>query len=146
MKKNAFVKDFEDELRLFSIHEENIKNINEELEYIDSKIYSVKNANPTSYKTGEGDINTIEDKLINLLAKQDRLTKQLMIIKNEHSRVKKILSCLNEEEYKILDLRFFKNYKFEKLEKLLFKDKANISREIDRILLKVLEKRYGKLI
>lgn len=146
MKKNAFVKDFEDELRLFSIHEENIKNINEELEYIDSKIYGVKNANPTSYKTGEGDINTIEDKLLNLLAKQDRLTKQLMIIKNEHSRVKKILSCLNEEEYKILDLRFFKNYKFEKLEKLLFKDKANISREIDRILLKVLEKRYGKLI
>lgn len=147
MKKSAFLKDFEEELRLFAINEENIKNINEDLEYIESQIYSVKNANPTSYNSGKGsDTNSTEEKLLNLLAKKDRLSKQLIIIENEYVRTKNKLSCLNDDEFRIIELRFFKNCKLEKMEKILYKDKANISREIDKILLKLLEKRYGKII
>lgn len=147
MKKNAFVKDFEDELKLFQIHEENVKNINEELEYIENKIYSVKNANPTSYSSGKGsDTNSTEEKLINLFAKQDRLSKQLISIENEYVRTKSKISCLNEEELKLIELRYFKGYKVEKIARILFIDKSNVSRELDRILLKMLENRYGKLI
>ncbi len=147
MKKSAFVKDFEEELRLFAINENNVKNINEDLEDIENKIYSVKNANPTAYNSGSGsDINSTEDKLLNLLAKKDRLSKQLIIIENEYVRTKNKLNCLTDEEYRIIELRYFKNYKLEKMEKILYKDKANISREIDKILLKLLETRYGKII
>lgn len=147
MKKSAFLKDFEEELRIFSYHEENVKSINEELEIIDSKIYNVKNANPTSFSTGKGnDTNSIEEKLINLLARQDRLSKQLISIESEYVRTKSKLSCLTPEEYKLIELRYFKNYKLEKMEKILFKDKSNISRDLDRILFKILERQYGKIV
>lgn len=147
MKKNAFLKDFEEELRIFSYHEENVKSINEELEIIDNKIYNVKNANPTSYSTGKGnDTNSIEEKLINLLARQDRLSKQLISIESEYVRTKSKLSCLTEEEYRLIELRYFKNYKLEKMEKILFKDKSNISRDLDRVLFKILERQYGKIV
>lgn len=147
MKKSAFLKDFEEELRIFSYHEENVKSINEELEIIDNKIYNVKNANPTSYSTGKGNhTNSIEEKLINLLARQDRLSKQLISIESEYVRTKSKLSCLTPEEYKLIELRYFKNYKLEKMEKILFKDKSNISRDLDRILFKILERQYGKIV
>lgn len=147
MKKSAFLKDFEEELRIFSYHEENVKSINEELEIIDSKIYNVKNANPTSYSTGKGnDTNSIEEKLINLLARQDRLSKQLISIESEYVRTKSKLSCLTPEEYKLIELRYFKNYKLEKMEKILFKDKSNISRDLDKVLFKILERQYGKIV
>lgn len=147
MKKSAFLKDFEEELRIFSYHEENVKSINEELEIIDNKIYNVKNANPTSYSTGKGnDTNSIEEKLINLLARQDRLSKQLISIENEYVRTKSKLSCLTAEEYRLIELRYFKNYKLEKMEKILFKDKSNISRDLDRVLFKILERQYGKIV
>lgn len=147
MKKSAFLKDFEEELRIFSYHEENVKSINEELEIIDNKIYNVKNANPTSYSTGKGnDTNSIEEKLINLLARQDRLSKQLISIESEYVRTKSKLSCLTSEEYKLIELRYFKNYKLEKMEKILFKDKSNISRDLDRVLFKILERQYGKIV
>lgn len=147
MKKSAFLKDFEEELRIFSYHEENVKSINEELEIIDSKIYNVKNANPTSYSTGKGnDTNSIEEKLINLLVRQDRLSKQLISIESEYVRTKSKLSCLTPEEYKLIELRYFKNYKLEKMEKILFKDKSNISRDLDKVLFKILERQYGKIV
>lgn len=147
MKKSALVRDFEDELRLFTLYEENVKNINEDLEYIENKIFSVKNANPTSFSTGKGnDTNSVEEKLLNLLAKKDRLSKQLISIESEYIRTKSKLKGLNDEEMKFIELRYFKGYKLEKMEKLLYKDKANISRELDRILLKILENRYGKII
>nr|DAX69046.1 MAG TPA: Protein of unknown function (DUF1492) [Caudoviricetes sp.] len=147
MKKSAFLKDFEEELRIFSYHEENVKSINEELEIIDNKIYNVKNANPTSYSTGKGnDTNSIEEKLINLLARQDRLSKQLISIENEYLRTKSKLSCLTADEYRLIELRYFKNYKLEKMEKILFKDKSNISRDLDRVLFKILERQYGKIV
>lgn len=147
MKKSVFLKDFEEELRIFSYHEENVKSINEELEIIDNKIYNVKNANPTSYSTGKGnDTNSIEEKLINLLARQDRLSKQLISIESEYVRTKSKLSCLTAEEYRLIELRYFKNYKLEKMEKILFKDKSNISRDLDRVLFKILERQYGKIV
>lgn len=147
MKKSAFLKDFEEELRIFSYHEENVKSINEELEIIDNKIYNVKNANPTSYSTGKGnDTNSIEEKLINLLARQDRLSKQLISIESEYLITKSKLSCLTDDEYRLIELRYFKNYKFEKMEKILFKDKSNISRDLDRVLFKILERQYGKIV
>lgn len=80
------------------------------------------------------------------MAKQDRLSKQLIKLENEYIRIKNKLSVLNQEEMKLIEYRYFKNYKFEKMAKILYKDKGNISRDIEKILFKILENRYGKII
>ncbi|WP_185702426.1 MULTISPECIES: hypothetical protein, partial [unclassified Desulfovibrio] len=104
----------------YSHKEETLQNISERLEYIESELTNVGSSNPTSYSSGSSDYNVVENKRLNLLSEQIALSQQLKKVEYEYLEIKKGLSYLNKEELELIDLKYFKKWDVEKIEKSKF--------------------------
>lgn len=146
MNKDIFVAAFEKKLYHYSHKEETLQNISERLEYIESELTNVGSSNPTSstsYSSGSSDYNVVENKRLNLLSEQIALSQQLKKVEYEYLEIKKGLSYLNKEELELIDLKYFKKWDVEKIEKSKFISRSVIYDKLNKALLKMTERLVG---
>lgn len=143
MNKDIFVATFEKKLYHYSYKEETLQNISERLEYIESELTNVGSPNSTSYSSGNSDYNVVENKRLNLLSEQIALSQQLKKVEYEYLEIKKGLSYLSKEELELIDLKYFKKWDVEKIEKHKFISRSVIYDKLNKALLKMTEKLVG---
>lgn len=143
MNKDIFVAAFEKKLYHYSHKEEILQNISERLEYIESELTNIGSSNPTSYSSGSSDYNVVENKRLNLLSEQIALSQQLKKVEYEYLEIKKGLSYLNKEELELIDLKYFKKWDVEKIEKSKFISRSVIYDKLNKALLKMTERLVG---
>ena len=143
MNKDIFVAAFEKKLYHYSHEEETLQNISERLEYIESELTNIGSSNPTSDSSGSSDYNVVENKRLNLLSEQIALSQQLKKVEYEYLEIKKGLSYLNKEELELIDLKYFKKWDVEKIEKSKFISRSVIYDKLNKALLKMTERLVG---
>lgn len=146
MNKNVFVSAFEKKLYCYPNTQESLQKINDRLEFIETELLSVGSSNPTSYNNNTGsDFNVVENKRLNLISEQIALSQQLKKVEYEYMEIKKGLSYLNKEEYEIIEMRYFKRWSIEKIENTKYISKSSIYREIEKALIKIVERLRGNI-
>lgn len=146
MNKNVFVAAFEKKLYYYPNTQESLQKINDRLEFIETELLSVGSSNPTSYNNNTGsDFNVVENKRLNLISEQIALSQQLKKVEYEYMEIKKGLSYLNKEEYEIIEMRYFKRWSIEKIENNKYISKSSIYREIEKALIKIVERLRGNI-
>lgn len=143
MNKDIFVAAFEKKLYHYSHKEETLQNISERLEYIESELTNVGSSNLTSYSSRSSDYNVVENKRLNLLSEQIALSQQLKKVEYEYLEIKKGLSYLSKEELELIDLKYFKKWDVEKIEKHKFISRSVIYDKLNKALLKMTERLVG---
>ena len=80
---------------------------------------------------------------MNLLSEQIALSQQLKKVEYEYLEIKKGLSYLNKEELELIDLKYFKKWDVEKIEKSKFISRSVIYDKLNKALLKMTERLVG---
>lgn len=146
MNKNVFVAALEKKLYCYPNTKESLQNINDRLEFIETELLSVGSSNPTSYNNNTGsDFNVVENKRLCLISEQIALSQQLKKVEYEYMEIKKSLSYLSKEEYEIIEMRYFKKWSIEKIENNKYISKSSIYREIEKALIKIVERLRGNI-
>ena len=74
-----------------------------------------------------------------------RQSQQLKKVEYEYMEIKKGLSYLSKEEYEIIEMRYFKRWSIEKIENNKYISKSSIYREIEKALIKIVERLRGNI-
>ena len=141
--KNPFLKEFENLLYSYPSNAEAVSNMNRELEEIKISLTDIKSSNPTSYTgSGNSDYNVVENRILNLISKEDMLTDQILKAEADKNKVEDSLNYLDDYQKKLITLKFFEKKSHEKIADIMYCDKSTVSRHIHIAIATILLNRY----
>ena len=145
MNKNPFVASFEKKLIAYPKTEKTLQYMNERLDYIESQLTSVGSPNPTSYNSGNSDYNSTENRILQLLAEQKKISEQIKKVEFEYIEVGKALKVLDDELLSLITLRYFNNWDINKIATNQYIDRSTVYRKIDKAMLLMITELYGNI-
>lgn len=145
MNKNPFVASFEKELIAYPKTEKALQYMNERLDYIESQLMSIGSPNPTSYNSGNSDYNSTENRILQLLAEQKKISEQIKKVEFEYIEVGKALKVLDDELFSLITLRYFNNWDINKIATNQYIDRSTVYRKIDKAMLLMITELYGNI-
>lgn len=142
--KNAFLKDFEENLYNFYNIENSIVNIEGELESLKT-IIEPHGFNTNSFNNGGSDFNSAEIKTLNYISKGIVLSSKLKYNKFLYSMIVKAFETLERNEKVVIDEFYFKNNNIAKICNAIHYEERQVYRIKNKALYKMICFCYGKV-